>query len=81
MIDVVLVKLDPEEPESLDWVTEDEIAFVRLMYKHRNIVGLQRYRRLLQYRVYHGPGMFVNREYVRLAMNSLIDALEQELLG
>lgn len=80
MPDNALVQLIDAE-ESMDWTTEDEIAFVRCMFNRRNIIGLQRYRRLLQYRVYHGPGMFVNREYVRLALNSLIDTLEQELLG
>lgn len=80
MPDNALVQLIDAE-ESMDWTTEDEIVFVRQMYRRRNIVGLQYYRRALPYRTFHGPGMHVERDYIRLALNSLIDALEQELLG
>lgn len=67
-----------EEP--LDWTTEDEIAAVRQMYNHKNIRALSNYRRMLPYRTFHGAGMHVDAVLVRLAMNSLIDALESELL-
>lgn len=66
--------------EPLEWTTEDEIAFARHLYNKRNLPALSHYRRMLPYRNFHGAGMHVDVVLVRLAMNSLIDALESELL-
>lgn len=66
--------------ESEVWTHEDEINFVRHLYRKKNIVALSNYRRLLPYRDFHGAGMHVDVGLVRMAMNSLIDALESELL-
>ena len=70
-----------ESVESTDWTTDDEIDSIRHMFNRKNIVALQHYRRVLPYRDFHGAGMYVNVTIVRLTLNSLIDALEQELLG
>jgi len=66
--------------ESSDWTTEDEIAFVRHLYNRRNLKAMSDYRRMLPYRDFRGAGMHVDVMLVRLALNSLIDALETELL-
>lgn len=68
------------EMEPVTWQTEDEITFCRELYRRRKLIALVNYRRLLPYRDFSGAGMHVDRYLVGMALNSLIDALESEML-
>ena len=67
-----------EEPTS--WTTYDEIGFVRHLYWRKNLQALSNYRRVLPYLDFHVAGMHVDANLVRLSLDTMIDALESEIL-
>lgn len=74
------VNLIELEAEPTTWQTEDEIAFCRELYRKKNLIALVNYRRLLPHRDFGGAGMHVDRYLVNMALTSLIEALESEIL-
>lgn len=74
-VDANLVEVEP-----LTWNTDDELEFVRCLYRNRNLRGLVNYRRVLPYRGYYGAGMYIDRNLVQMSLDTHIDALEADLL-
>jgi hypothetical protein len=66
----------PEPPEPLVWTTEDEMEFIKCMFRNKNICGLEGYARVLPYRLFWGEGMYVDWDLVRMRLDSYINSLK-----